>query len=148
MDRCSCMALGALESVGLAEALVSTLHLQNLLPSIRQPHLLSQPTAPTCVPLAFVPTHCPTRRPHLFAPPCSFELPQSVSPSPILPPFRLSMVLQELWLAAVRSERKAGNEKAAETTLAKALQVGAWVCVGGRWSQCTGGSWSGPHAPF
>jgi hypothetical protein len=30
----------------------------------------------------------------------------------------------ELWLAAVRIERHAGNEKAAEAVLAKALQVG------------------------
>ena len=30
---------------------------------------------------------------------------------------------QELWLAAVRTERRAGNEKAAESALARALQV-------------------------
>jgi hypothetical protein len=33
----------------------------------------------------------------------------------------------ELWLAAIRTEQRAGNEKAADSVLAKALQVGGAV---------------------
>ena len=33
----------------------------------------------------------------------------------------------QLWLAAVRNELRAGNSKAAEALMAKALQVGGWT---------------------
>lgn len=36
---------------------------------------------------------------------------------------------EALWLAAVRMEKQAGNDKAAEAGLAKALQVGLMRCI-------------------
>ena len=47
---------------------------------------------------------------------------------------------EELWLAAVRMERQAGNDRVAEATLAKALQVGPATHVIGFGMGCMGRS--------